>query len=38
MANLTQTQLDQIVAELDRSQDDAELDDRQIKEILQKLA
>lgn len=37
MATLTQTQLDQIVAEIDRLQDDAELNDHQIKEILQQL-
>ncbi|BAU10402.1 hypothetical protein LEP3755_08860 [Leptolyngbya sp. NIES-3755] len=37
MATLTEAQLDQIVAEIDRLQDDSELDDYQIKEILQKL-
>jgi len=37
MATLTEAQLDQIVAEIDRLQDDREFDDHQIKEILQKL-
>lgn len=37
MATLTEAQLDQIVAEIDRLQDDGELDDYQIKEVLQKL-
>ncbi|MGG6264936.1 hypothetical protein ACQ4M3_02575 [Leptolyngbya sp. AN03gr2] len=37
MATLTEAQLDQIVAELDRLQDDSEFDDHQIKEILQTL-
>ncbi|MBE9014006.1 DUF3859 domain-containing protein [Pseudanabaenaceae cyanobacterium LEGE 13415] len=37
MATLTEAQLDQIVTEIDRLQDDAELNDYQIKEVLQKL-
>lgn len=37
MANLTEAQLDQIVAEIDRLQDDTEFEDYQIKEILQTL-
>lgn len=37
MSNLTQDQLDRIVAEIDRLQDDAELNDSQIKQVLQQL-
>ncbi|GAP99423.1 hypothetical protein [Leptolyngbya sp. NIES-2104] len=37
MSNLTQDQLDRIVAEIDRLQDDAEFNDYQIKQILQQL-
>lgn len=37
MANLTLAQLDQVIAELDRRQDDAEFNDYQIKQILEKL-